>query len=118
MEVKNGNLVTKKYLDNALDKRFEEYDLKIDKRFEEFGLNVNRRFDEHDRRFDFFASKLYEHDRKFNSLENLILEKHNEMLNRFDFMAKDIKDIKLELTAVISHLHRHDERLDKWKKKF
>jgi archaellum component FlaC len=71
------HFVTEKYLDETLNKRFNEFEDKIDKKF--------------DKKFDDFEKRL---DKKFDLFINAVNTRFENLENRVDKLSKDLYEFK------------------------
>lgn len=86
----NGSdLITKDYLDGALNQRFEEFEARIDGRFEEFEGRLDRKID------------------------TSITDAMDKFYTRIDPILAEIENVRIDRELTTEKLNDHEKRIKK-----
>ena|SRR3989344_4095085 len=110
----SSDLLTKGYLNNALDKRFGAYDKKMDERFGAYDKKMDERFDNYEVRIDL---KLDSFKRE---VEDSIQKGIDRVLTRIDPILAEVENAKIDrdlsteqMEQVKRKVKDHEKRITK-----
>jgi len=99
----DNDFITKKYLDQRLEKNTSEIIDYVDIRFNE----VDKKFENIDKRFENIDNRFEKVDQKFDSIE----KKLDSILKTLDWLVKNYQELKDEHTVSFEQYQRIDNRV-------